>query len=102
MDAQDATTSATMQEDFEDLWTEDVFEVFVWPDERDPVYFEYEISPLNRELPILIPNLGGKFLGWRPWHYDGAKKTRKATSAVGGPLRSGAEISGWKAEVFLP
>ncbi len=31
-----------------------------------PAYFEYEISPLGYELPILIPNFDGKFLGWRP------------------------------------
>ena len=68
-----------------------MFEVFLWPDERDPIYFEYEISPLNRELPILVPNLGGKFLGWRPWHYEGDRKIRKATSAVGGALKSGGD-----------
>jgi len=39
----------------------DVFEFFLWPDERYPVYFEYEISPLGHELPILIPNFGGQF-----------------------------------------
>ena len=38
-----------------DLWNEDVFEVFLWTDERYPVYLEYEISPLNHELPILDP-----------------------------------------------
>ena len=102
MDATDAKISATFRDDFADLWTEDVFEVFLWPDERDPIYFEYEISPLGRELPILVPNLDGKFLGWRPWHYDGARKTRKATSAVGGALESGGEVTGWKAEVFIP
>jgi Carbohydrate family 9 binding domain-like len=102
MDATDKKITATFKDDFENLWTEDVFEVFFWPDERDPVYFEYEISPLNRELPILIPNLGGKFLGWRPWHYDGARKIRKATTAVGGQLVSGGKIDGWKAEIFIP
>lgn len=98
----DTMVTAKFQDDFEDLWTEDVFEVFLWPDERDPVYFEYEISPLNRELPILVPNLGEKFLGWRPWHYEGAKKTRKATTATGGTLKNGETITGWKAEVFIP
>lgn len=102
MDATDRKLTAKFTRDFENLWTEDVFEVFLWTDEREPVYFEYEISPLGRELPILIPNLGGKFLGWRPWHYDGARKTRKATTATGGPLESGATVSGWKAEVFFP
>jgi predicted TIM-barrel fold metal-dependent hydrolase len=102
MDATDRKITATLREDFQDLWTEDVFEVFLWPDERQPIYFEYEISPLSVELPILVPNLDGKFLGWRPWHYEGARKTRKATAAVGGTLNSGAEVSGWKAEVFIP
>jgi hypothetical protein len=98
----DKTLSAKFDKDFEDLWTEDVFEVFLWPDERDPVYFEYEISPLNVELPILIPNLGDKFLGWRPWHYEGERKVKKATAVAGGEKKSGAEIQGWSAEVFIP
>ena len=102
MDGTDRTLTATMNEDFMDLWNEDVFEVFLWTDERYPVYFEYEISPLNHELPILIPNFGGKFLGWRPWHYEGGKKTRKATSIMGGPQQSGASIQGWRAEFFIP
>ncbi|MFO0808192.1 MAG: carbohydrate-binding family 9-like protein [Gemmataceae bacterium] len=102
MNAVDEKITATMTEDFQNLWTEDVFEAFLWPDERDPIYFEYEISPLGTELPIVVPNLDGKILGWRPWHYDGARKTRKATSAVGGPLKSGATVTGWKAEVFIP
>jgi hypothetical protein len=102
MDASDARITATMTEDFHDLWTEDVFEVFLWTDEAYPVYFEYEISPLGYELPILIPNFGGEFLGWRPWHYEGERRTRRATVALGGPRESGASITGWRAEVFIP
>ncbi len=102
MDAEDRTLTATMKKDFLDLWTEDVFEFFLWPDQRHPVYFEYEISPLGYELPILVPNFGGEFLGWRPWHYEGQRKTKKATTVTGGPKRSGAQITGWKAEVFVP
>ncbi len=101
-DASDRSLTATMNEDFMDLWNEDVFEVFLWPDERYPVYFEYEISPFNHELPILVPNFGGQFLGWRPWHYEGNRQTRKATSIIGGPRQSGASIEGWRAEFFIP
>jgi predicted TIM-barrel fold metal-dependent hydrolase len=101
-DCADRKITATIKEDFSNLWTEDVFEVFLWTDERQPLYFEYEISPLNVELPILVPNNDGKFLGWRPWHYEGNRKTRKATSARGGELKSGGAVSGWKAEVFIP
>ncbi|MHC4532389.1 MAG: amidohydrolase family protein [Planctomycetota bacterium] len=102
MEAEDRKVTATMKKDFLDLWNEDVFEFFLWPDEQYPVYFEYEISPLGFELPILIPNFGGEFLGWRPWHYDGERKTQTATTVTGGPKRSGARITGWKAEVFVP
>ncbi len=102
MEAEDRTITATMKADFLDLWNEDVFEFFLWPDERYPVYFEYEISPLGFELPILIPNFGGEFLGWRPWHYDGKRKTQTATTTIGGPKQSGASVAGWKAEVFVP
>ena len=102
MDAADTRLTATYEEDFADLWKEDVFEAFLWPDERDPLYFEYEVSPLGRELPILIPNLDGKFLGWRPWHYGGDRRVRHATSIVGGPKQSGAAIQGWRAEFMIP
>lgn len=102
MQAADEAITATMKEDFLDLWKEDVFEIFLWPDERHPVYFEYEISPLGTELPILIPQLEGKFLGWRPWHYAGARKTRKATTVTRGPQSTGTGVTGWTAEVFVP
>ncbi len=101
-DATDDTLTATMTEDFSDLWNEDVFECFFWTDERHPVYFEYEISPLGYELPILIPNLGGEFLGWRPWHYEGKRKTRKAVVVIDGEQKPKAKVSGWRAEVFFP
>jgi hypothetical protein len=102
MDGTDRKVTATMNEDFMDLWNEDVFEVFLWTDERHPVYFEYEISPLNKELPILIPNFGGQFIGWRPWHYEKERLTRKATTTTGGPKQSNAAITGWRAEFFFP
>jgi Carbohydrate family 9 binding domain-like len=102
MEGTDKKLTATMTEDFMDLWNEDVYEVFLWPDERHSVYFEYEISPLNKELPILIPNFGGQFLGWRPWHYEKDRATRKATSVIGGAKQSGASIQGWRAEFFIP
>jgi predicted TIM-barrel fold metal-dependent hydrolase len=102
MEATDKKITATFDKDNQHLWTEDVFEAFFWTDERDPIYFEYEISPLNKELPIIVPNLGDKFRGWLPWYEGGAGKTRKATSAIDGELKSGAAVKGWRAEVFIP
>ena len=102
MDGTDRKLTASLSDDFLDLWNEDVFEVFLWTDERYPVYFEYEISPLNHELPIMVPNFGGQFLGWRPWHYERDRLTRKATAITGGPKTSNASIQGWRAEFFIP
>ena len=98
----DKKLTAKIEKDFENLWEEDVFEVFLWTDPKQTTYFEYEISPLNFELPILVPNIDGKFLGWLPWHYDGARKTRKGTATTGGQKKSGSAINGWSAEVFIP
>ena len=102
MQGADRAVTAKMNEDFADLWKEDVFEVFLWPDEKTPLYFEYEISPLGYELPILVPNFQGKFFGWRPWHYEGDRKIKKATSVQGGSKTSGSPCTGWTAEFFIP
>ncbi|MCG3154283.1 MAG: hypothetical protein DKINENOH_00877 [bacterium] len=101
-DCEDRRLTATLREDFLDLWNEDVVEVFLWTDESFPAYFEYELSPLNYELPILVPNNKGDFWGWRPWHYAGERLTRHATSVRGGEKQSGAAIAGWRAEFFIP
>ena len=99
---EDQKITATLQNDFADLYTEDVVEVFLWTNEEHPVYFEYEISPLNYELPIMVPNLDSAFMGWKPWHYNGDRLTRHATQVQGGKKASGATISSWTAEFFIP
>jgi hypothetical protein len=101
-DGTDRKLTATLQADFSDLWNEDVYECFFWTDTEHPIYFEYEISPLGFELPILVPNFNGQFLGWRPWHYEGPRKTRTAVAARGGDLKSLSAVDGWSAEVFIP
>jgi hypothetical protein len=98
----DKKITSTMKADNLNLWEEDVVEVFLWTDENFPVYFEYELSPFNYELPILVPNNNGKFLGWLPWNYSGEKKTRHATSVTGGKLIGGGTITSWTAEFFIP
>ncbi len=91
---EDEKITATMQEDFDDLYREDVVEVFFWTDESLPIYFEYELSPLNKELAILVPNMDGTFLGWRPWHYEGDRLTRHEASID--------DTNSWTAEIFIP
>src|ERR1700676_4980855 len=95
---QDDKLTSTLREDFSDLYNGDVVEAFFWTDETVPIYFEYELSPFNYELPILVPNIRGNFLGWRPWHYEGNRKTRHATHVI----KDNTGIIGWTAEFFIP
>jgi hypothetical protein len=99
---EDAVLTATKTADFEKLWLEDVVEVFLWPDTTETIYFEYEISPLNYELPLIIPNLKGKFLGWIPWQYTGDRKIIHHTNVEGGEKKNGSKITSWYAEFFIP
>jgi hypothetical protein len=90
---EDDVITSTLKADNADLYNEDVVEIFFWPDESKPLYFEYELSPHNYELTILVPNDKGKFLGWLPWHYEGDRKTRHATQIA---------EKYWTAEFFIP
>jgi hypothetical protein len=99
---EDKKLTSTIKADNLNLWEEDVVEVFLWTDENFPVYFEYELSPLNYELPIMVPNNKGSFLGWLPWHYEGDRRTQHATSVTGGKKESGSAVSAWIAEFFIP
>jgi hypothetical protein len=95
---EDKIITSTIKVDFEDIFNEDVVEAFFWPEESSIIYFEYELSPYNYELPILVPNYNGKFLGWRPWHYEGSKKTRHAATIN----KEGDKVVSWTAEFFIP
>jgi len=99
---EDVKLTAAIREDFQDLWKEDVVEVFLWPDQRYPLYFEYELSPLNHELVLLVPNFEMNLWGWRPWHYEGDRLIQHATSVQGGKMESAAVITAWTAEFFIP
>jgi len=99
---EDKKLTSAMKADNLNLWEEDVVEVFLWTDENFPAYFEYELSPFNFELPIMVPNNKGNFLGWLPWHYEGDRRTQHATSVTGGKMVSGGSITGWVAEFFIP
>jgi hypothetical protein len=102
VDCEDRQLTCTMTEDYNEIYREDVVEVFLWPDESQVLYFEYELSPLEVELPILVPNREGVFMGWRPWRYVGERKIRKATSVRGGKKALMAPAEGWTAEFFIP
>lgn len=86
------------RKDFSDMYKADVFEVFLHPEPSIPLYVEYEINPFNKELVLLIPNLKKGIAGWRPWHYEGAKKTIKKISIK----KEKGKMIAWMAEIFIP
>jgi len=98
----DKKITTTYLNDFEDLFKADVFEVFFHPDTSIPLYLEYEINQLGKELVLLIPNLDGRVNGWLPWHYENTRRTSKMVKVVGGKAEPGAAITSWSAEIFLP
>ena len=100
----DGKISSSFKNDFENLFEADVFEVFFHPNpgEAEPVYFEYEVSPLDKELVLLILNMNGRFGSWMPWHYEDGKKVIKKVIITGGKMEPGASIKSWSAELFFP
>lgn len=102
VDCEDRKLTCSLTEDYANLFTEDVVEIFLQPDPAIPLYIEYEISPLGYELVILVPNHKGSFYGWRPWNAPPGKAVRKAVTVTGGAQAAGAPVARWQAEVFLP
>ena len=101
-ECEDKKLTCTMEQDFDDLYNEDVLELFLQPDESLPLYLEYELSPLNRELVLLVSNRRGEYFGWLPFHYEKERRTRHKTRIQSGKALPMADCRGWSAEVFLP
>ena len=99
-DDQKITTS--YDKDFEELFKGDVFEVFLQPDPQVPLYVEYEVNALDKELVLLIQNSNGNISGWLPWHYEGKKKVTKKVIVTGGNAAPGQAIRSVSAELYFP
>ena len=94
----DLKSTSSYKNDFDDLYNADVFEVFLHPDPSTPLYFEYEVSPKDKELVLLIPNIDGKIMGWLPWHYEGERKVKKKIAFS----YENKQLIGWSVELFFP
>ncbi len=101
-DGEDEKITTNFSKDQGDLYEGDVFEVFFHTDTRYPLYFEYEINQLGKELVLLVPNIDGVYHGWQPWHYEGDRVVQKKVHVSGGEPKPGTIITGWSAELFFP
>jgi len=53
------------------LWESDAVEMFFQPDEKNPMYFEFEIAPNNAVFDAKMINTGsGGFKRWASWNCD--------------------------------
>lgn len=97
---EDSTITAAIKEDFGFLFNEDVVEAFFWPDTNRSIYFEYELSPLNYELPLIIFNEKGNANGWLPFYYRGERKVVHAVKINNSTPANKRFV--WTAEFFVP
>lgn len=98
----DNKITTQFDQDFQDLYKGDVFEAFFHPDSVMPLYFEYEINQLNKELVLLVPHLENRVYGWLPWHYENKRIIKKFVDLVNGKMEPGSVLSSWTAEIFFP
>jgi len=99
----DTKISTQSYQDYEDIFNGDVFEVFFHPDPTTPVYFEYEVNPLDKELVLSISRESGRMVSWIPWHHSADNGiVRKKVSIDGGAKQIGSSIKSWSAEIFFP
>lgn len=103
-ECEDHYLHASLNKPLSHLWKEDAAEIFLWPDTEKPVYFEYEISPLNNHLPLIVSNYENQFTRWHPFDFEVHDNIRiqHSTSVSGGEKKSGASVSSWTAEFFIP
>ena len=66
--------------------------VVLYDNDAGHIVFEYDHPSTNF----------GKFFGWRPWHYEGERMVKKLVHIEDGKGGSGASISSWRAELFVP
>jgi Carbohydrate-binding family 9 len=99
---EDDKITTKFDKDFDDLFKGDVFEVFFHPDTNTPLYLEYEVNQLDKELVLLIPHLKNRMFGWIPWHYEKERQVKKIVNIAGGKMEAGASIKSWSVELFFP
>lgn len=98
----DSLLTNTNLNDGDALYNEDVVEVFLQPDTTRAAYFEYELSPLNRETALLIFNKNGDLNSWQPFELKSKRKIVHATSISGGTASPKSKTQQWTAEMFIP
>lgn len=101
---EDDKISTKEYNDFEAIYNGDVFEAFFLPVPKTPVYFEYEINQMRKELVLTLSKMDNQLYSWSPGYPsdENRKPIKKMVDVAGGKAEVGGSIRSWTAEVFLP
>ena len=81
------------------VWESDCIELFLWPDEGNPIYYEFEVAPNNALFDARMVNTGsGGFQRWAQWNCD----VRTATQLEGTLNQWRDRDEGYTVEVAIP
>lgn len=101
---EDNKITTKVYNDFEAIYNGDVFEAFFLPVPQKPVYFEYEVNQLSRELILTLSKINNQLYSWMPKYpvEESRKPIKKMVNVLGGNAEVGGIITGWTAEVYIP
>jgi hypothetical protein len=102
MEGEDHKITTKFDQDFQHLFDGDVFEVFLQPDTTQPVYLEYEVNALNKELALMVSKANGRYAVLSSFHYADPNKAKKMTHVGGGKAEMNSTIRSWSTELFFP
>jgi len=100
---EDPDAWATLTEEDDPLWGEEVVELFIDPDCNGFNYYEYEINPINQKVDLIVNNGGkrlkGRYQVWKEWDF---KKLKSAVYVKGDGKKAGTKDEYWSVEVAVP
>ena len=100
---EDPDAWATLTEEDDPLWGEEVVEIFIDPQGKGRNYYELEINPINAKVDLFVINRGQKFNGtykvWKDWDFAGLKS---AVYVEGDSKLAGTKDKFWIVEVAMP
>jgi len=100
---EDPDAWATLTNEDDPLWGEEVVEMFIDPDCNEHNYYELEINPVNAKVDLYVLSAGkrlnGRMQGWFDWDF---KNLTSAVYVDGDGKNIGTKDKYWTVEVAIP
>ena len=102
--SEDPDAWATLFNEDDPLWGEEVVEVFIDPEGLGHSYYEHEVNPVNVKVDLFIVNAGearkGIYKGWKDW--DFSAKLKQAVFVEGDGKLEGTADKYLTVEIAFP